>query len=180
MQLTAGVAGIWSYGTSVTYTCNNGYYLTTDLPLVCSSDGSWHGTQPVCERVTCVPPIAPNNGSYVPENATYNFTDTVEFRCDLGFDLNGPNSANCSATGRWSESPPECQIKDCGNLTDPTHGQVVHTGGTIFGQTAFYKCSEGYTLNGTDSRTCNEFGNWTLESPTCDVIRKFNIIVFCR
>jgi len=177
MQITAGVAGNWSYNASVAYTCEVGYNLTTNQPMICSSDGSWHGMQPVCELVTCQPPTAPNNGSYVPQNATYNFTNMVEFTCRLGFDRIGPNSSYCTATGQWSENPPECQIKDCGNLTDPTHGQVVHTRGTILNQTAYYSCREGYTLNGTDSRTCNEFGNWTLASPTCDVISKFFIII---
>ena len=177
MQITAGVAGNWSYNASVAYTCEVGYNLTTNQPMICLSNGSWHGMQPVCELVTCQPPTAPNNGSYVPQNATYNFTNMVEFTCRLGFDRIGPNSSYCTATGQWSESPPVCQIRDCGNLTDPTHGQVVHISGTIFNQTAYYSCSEGYTLNGTDSRTCNEFGNWTLASPTCDVISKFFIII---
>ena len=86
------------------------------------------------------------------------------------------NSANYSATGQWSHSPPVCQIKDCGYLTDPTHGHLVHTDGTIFGQSAYNSCSKGYTLNGTESRTCNELGNWTFKSPTCDVIRKFYLL----
>jgi len=176
MHVSAGVAGKWSYETSVAYICSIGYNLTFDLPMLCLSDGSWNGTQPVCEQITCVPPIAANNGSYVPQNAAYTFMDTVEFSCSIGFDLNGPNSANCSATGQWSHSSPVCQIKDCGSLTDPTHGKVVHTDGTIFGQTAYYSCNKGYTLNGTESRTCNELGNWTFESPTCDVIRKIYLL----
>jgi len=174
MQITAGVAGNWSYTSSVTYICDTGYYLSPDLTLMCSSDGSWNSTLPACELVTCSTPITPDNGSYEPAQATYNFAEMVQFSCQLGFDHIGANSSECNATGNWSERSPTCQLKDCGNLNDPTHGTVWQTNGTTFGQTASYNCSEGYALNGTEFRTCNASGLWTLESPTCDVIRKFN------
>jgi len=172
MQVTAGVAGIWSFETAVTFTCEAGYYLSPNLPIICSSNGSWNDPQRVCERVTCIPPITPNNGSYSPEKSTYNYSEMVEFVCQLGFDLIGLNSSECIDKDQWSEGPPLCQLKDCGILTDPTNGKVWHTDGTRVGATAYYTCSEGSTLNGTTSRTCNESGVWTSESPTCDVIRK--------
>ena len=176
MQVTSGVAGNWSYTSSVTYICDTGYYLSPDLTLVCSSDGSWNSILPACELVTCSTPITPDNGLYLPENIMYNFTEMVYFSCFIGFDLIGTSSSECNATGQWSESSPVCQIKDCGHLTNPAHGHVWHTDGTTFGQTAYYNCSEGSTLNGTTIRTCNESGMWTSESPTCDVISKFIMI----
>ena len=173
MLVTTGEEGNWSIGSSVTYNCSTGYNLTSDLPMMCLSNGSWNATPPVCEPVPCSPPNIPANGSYVPETTTHHYGDIIDFSCLPGFKLIGANSSFCNSTGQWSKESPSCQIKDCGNLTDPINGTVSHPDGTSFNQRAYYHCSEGYTLNGTDTRTCNESGNWTFEAPTCDVIRKY-------
>jgi len=178
MHLSEGIAGNWSYGSRVSFSCTAGYNLTSDLPMMCLGDGSWNGTQPMCEMVTCPSPSMTANGSYAPAITTFHYRDVIQFSCQLGFDIIGPNNSYCNATGQWSDESPECQIKCCGNLTDLPHGSVVHTGGTTFGQTAHYNCNEGYTLNGTNTRICNASGHWTLEAPTCDVIRKFSLIMY--
>ena len=117
----------------------------------------------------------PANGSYVPVNTTYHYGDMIVFSCQIGFYLNHMNPLYCLSTGMWSRSLPFCRIVDCGNPIDPINGAVLHIDGTTFGQTAHYICNEGYTLNGTDTRTCNASGEWTLETPSCEVIRKLFI-----
>jgi len=159
-------------GSSAISTCIEGYY-PNKTTRFCNM--TWNGTEPTCTQTTCSPDIVLANGSYVPENTTYHYGDTIEFSCQHGFDLLGPNSVACLTTGMWSNSLPVCLIKDCGNLIDPINGAVLHIDGTTFGQTAHYNCSEGYTLNGTDTRICNASGIWTLEAPSCDVIRKLFI-----
>ena len=56
---------------------------------------------------------------------------------------------------------------DCGNLTNPANGQVTHTAGTTFGQTATYSCNTGYNLVGDSTRTCQATGNWSGSELTC-------------
>ena len=56
---------------------------------------------------------------------------------------------------------------DCGNLTDPTNGQVTLTAGTTFKQTATYRCNTGYNLVGDSTRTCQATGIWSGSAPTC-------------
>ena len=58
----------------------------------------------------------------------------------------------------------------CGNLTDPANGQVNHTAGTTYGQTATYSCNTGYDLVGNSTRTCQAEGNWSGSEPTCEGI----------
>ena len=58
-------------------------------------------------------------------------------------------------------------VVDCGNLTDPANGQVNHTTGTTFGQTATYSCDIGYNLVEDITRTCQATGNWSASAPTC-------------
>ena len=56
---------------------------------------------------------------------------------------------------------------DCGTLTDPANGQVSHTAGTTFGQTATYSCNTGYNLVGDSNHTCRATGVWSGCAPTC-------------
>ena len=66
---------------------------------------------------------------------------------------------------------------DCGNLTDPVNGQVSHTAGTTFGQTATYSCNTGYNLVGDSTRTCQASGNWSGSAPTCQGMFLFQIVL---
>ena len=58
-------------------------------------------------------------------------------------------------------------VVDCGTLTDPTNGQVSHTAGTTFEQTATYSCDTGYILVGDNNRTCQATGVWSGSEPIC-------------
>ena len=61
-------------------------------------------------------------------------------------------------------------VVDCGTLTNPTNGQVSHTGRTTFEQTAAYSCDTGYILVGNSNRTCQATGMWSGRAPTCQGI----------
>ena len=56
---------------------------------------------------------------------------------------------------------------DCGTLPNPANGQVSHTTGTTFGQTATYNCNTGYNLVGDSTRTCQDTGQWGGSAPNC-------------
>ena len=56
---------------------------------------------------------------------------------------------------------------DCGNLTDPANGEVSHTAGTTFGETATYSCDTGYNPVGDSTSTCQADGEWSGSAPTC-------------
>ena len=58
-------------------------------------------------------------------------------------------------------------VVDCGTLTNPINGQVSHTAGTTFGQTAAYSCDTGYNLVGDSNRICQATGVWSGSAPTC-------------
>ena len=57
---------------------------------------------------------------------------------------------------------------DCGSLINPNNGLVDTSPGTTFGSTATYTCDTGYTLSGSQSRTCGADGNWTSSVPFCE------------
>lgn len=55
---------------------------------------------------------------------------------------------------------------DCGDLPDPDNGLVQLTNTTL-GAAAAYDCDFGFQLNGVETRTCIETGEWSDEAPTC-------------
>ena len=57
-------------------------------------------------------------------------------------------------------------VVDCGTLSNPLNGQVSHTAGTTFGETATYSCNTGYNLVGDNTRTCQATGEWSGSEPT--------------
>ena len=48
--------------------------------------------------------------------------------------------------------------------------------GTLSGSTATYTCDTGYTLSGSQSRTCGEDGNWTASEPLCNGKHAYSLI----
>ena len=58
-------------------------------------------------------------------------------------------------------------VVDCGTLADPANGQVSHTAGTTFGQTATYSCNTGYNLEGDSTRMCQAAELWSGNEPNC-------------
>ena len=51
----------------------------------------------------------PDNGQVEFSNTT--FESTVNYTCDLGYNLNGNSTHTCEANGEWSENPPSCERK---------------------------------------------------------------------
>ena len=68
---------------------------------------------------------------------------------------------------------------DCGTLTSPVNGQVTHTAGTTFGQTATYSCNTGYNLVGDSSRTCQATGEWSGNASACQGIYIYDVKYNC-
>ena len=58
-------------------------------------------------------------------------------------------------------------VVECKTVTSPTNGQVSHTTGTTYRQTATYSCDTGYNLVGDNNRTCQATGVWSGNTPIC-------------
>lgn len=154
---------------SANYRCDSGYTLVGIATRVCGTDGSWSGTEPVCEAVDCGALPAPLNGSVNSPEGTRSGA-TATYACASGYTVVGARTSICQATGVWSGSPPTCAPVDCGPLTAPTNGNVGTPTGTQLGAVASYSCATGYTLAGNTSRTCQETGSWSATAPLCDPV----------
>ena len=143
--------------------------------------------------VDCGNLTSPANGQVDLTSGT-TFGQIVTYSCNIGYNLVGDSTRTCQATGVWSGSAPTCEgmfysavstikeicevsymykvmflsiVVDCGSVTDPANGQVSHTSGTTFGQTATYSCNTGYNLVGDSTRICQATGQWSGSAPTC-------------
>ena len=57
----------------------------------------------------------------------------------------------------------------CPPLTPPTNGLISGgEGEQPVGSTASYSCDEGYSLEGSQQRTCRSDGLWSGMEPTCE------------
>ncbi|XP_019620153.1 PREDICTED: CUB and sushi domain-containing protein 1-like [Branchiostoma belcheri] len=112
----------FSVGSSVSYTCQDGYRLAGEATLTCTrSPGSrpkWDHQMPACEEVPiqlCHDPAFLHYGSYDPKTHHYRVGSVVTFSCDPGYVLKGSKNLTCLmgnsrvSTPRWSNAYPTCE-----------------------------------------------------------------------
>ncbi|XP_065194495.1 sushi, von Willebrand factor type A, EGF and pentraxin domain-containing protein 1-like isoform X4 [Sycon ciliatum] len=155
-----------SYNNTVTFSCDTGFNLTGMAVQHCAETGKWSATQPTCVVLTCPDPIAPTHGSRVVTDLSYG--KTVNYSCDIGYEINGTKDSECHETGRWSTSAPTCDIVECRDPGTPDHGSK-DSHDLTYESTANYNCDTGYYLIGSPSINCTEEGNWTSDLPKCEV-----------
>ena len=56
---------------------------------------------------------------------------------------------------------------DCGDPGTPTNGQRTLSS-TTYNSVVTYTCNAGYTLEGSNSRTCQFTGQWSGSVPQCN------------
>jgi hypothetical protein len=156
-----------TYSSTATYSCSDGYQLTSAATRTCQADGTWSGSAPTCVAVDCGALTDPSNGKVSAATTTYNSTAT--YSCSMGYNLSDTTPRTCQANKQWSGSAPICVLVDCGPPASPSNGNVTAQA-TKYGSTASYSCSFGYTLSGTATRTCQADGSWSDTEPTCSAV----------
>ena len=74
-------------------------------------------------------------------------------------------------------SPKLHPVVDCGNLVNPSNGQVQFPQ-TTFGSVAEYTCSAGCEPVGDATRTCTALGVWSGSRPQCPGMCTLYIILY--
>ena len=120
----------------------------------------------------------------------YGYSSTAYYRCNHGYDLHGSYSRKCQHDGTWYGNAPECRkakagkkltqfesyymgintltipTVTCSKLVAPRYGRVWVTS-NAYASTAYYTCSYGYELYGSNSRKCQHDGTWAGNAPEC-------------
>ena len=152
------------YGARVQYNCSTGYNINGNDIISCLLNASWSSPTPSCSIVNCGNPGEPANG-YTNDNV-FTYQSTVQYYCNVGYQLSGDSSIECTANGNWNNTLPNCAIINCTDPGTPTNGE--RTGVNIYyNSTVSYSCNTGYNLTGAASITCNATGLWSAPVPSC-------------
>ncbi|CAH1776940.1 unnamed protein product [Owenia fusiformis] len=134
-----------TYGSNVSMSCDEAYYLNGDSTLQCNADGQWSNISE-CVAIDCFNIPSVDNSVFLnPSNNTL-YGSVVNYTCDIGYFMTGNDSITCMNNGSWS-SPPECTIHDCGEMPNISNGIGRLTHKTLLNMT---------TVNNTHLDTLNK------------------------
>ncbi|KAL1772828.1 hypothetical protein HispidOSU_004774 [Sigmodon hispidus] len=169
------------YGTVVTYMCYPGpeegvqFKLIGEPTIHCTSGsrgrGSWSGPAPICKlslpAVQCSDVHVANGYNLTGKGAPYFYNDSVTFKCNNGYILNGSSEIRCKANNTWDPEIPHCEKEGCEpvrepyDLPDDSNIKPVNRA-----------CQHGYQLTGYTYEKCQnaENGTWFQKIAVCKVI----------
>ncbi|KAM4861112.1 membrane cofactor protein-like [Thomomys bottae] len=170
--------GSWAWGHQANFACNEGYYLIGQSILQCvleySSEPTWYGTPPRCEKILCTPPPKIKNGTHTYTDIdVFNFREAVTYSCDP---IPGPEQLSivgqkilyCAGNGVWSSDPPECRVVKC-PVPVIVNGEMTSgfAKNYSYNATIQIECKEGFYHNGTNKFVCSGDSTWDPPIPIC-------------
>ncbi|XP_038054990.1 uncharacterized protein LOC119727201 [Patiria miniata] len=181
----------YSIGTECSFTCNEGFQLANDGPIICNvtEDGQamWRGGTPECEAIPvtesfCIAPNSPTNGQVVCADPEYSIGTECSLNCNEGFQLANDEPIICEITEDgepvWSSPTLDCEAvpvieQFCAVPSFPANGQVVcDDSDHIVGTVCSFICSKGFVLSNDGPIVCEitEDGEavWIGHTPECD------------
>ncbi|NWT38908.1 LYAM3 protein, partial [Chroicocephalus maculipennis] len=167
--------GDFSYNSTCVFGCQEGFERRGAGTLRCLASQQWSAETPTCTAITCPVLSAPDQGELNCSHlhGDFAFGSTCAFSCQTGFELTGPESRECTATGTWTGEAPRCKAIACPVLSAPDQGEVNcshHHGDFAFGSTCAFSCQTGFVLMGPESRECTATGTWTGDAPRCEAV----------
>ncbi|XP_016057836.1 PREDICTED: P-selectin [Miniopterus natalensis] len=174
-----------SYKSTCQFTCDEGFSLSGPERLDCAPSGHWTGSPPTCEAIRCPALPAPERGllDCSDTRGEFGVGTTCRFSCHRGFQLQGPPTVQCTASGRWTAPLPTCEAGAapartpevrCPALVTPGQGtmscrhQLVTFG---LNTTCHFGCKAGFTLRGEGAIRCGPSGQWTAAAPACRAVQ---------
>ncbi|XP_075229303.1 uncharacterized protein LOC142328966 isoform X2 [Lycorma delicatula] len=117
----------------------------------------------------CGRPEQPPNSTMVAKN--FNVGSVIEYACDEGHLLVGPNQRMCLPTGFYNEFPPVCKKVQCGFPADIPNGDYVLLNDTVdYLSQVLYTCDEGYKIQGRARLICDLDERWDGPPPRCQEV----------
>ncbi|TKS70023.1 CUB and sushi domain-containing protein 1 [Collichthys lucidus] len=151
------------------FSCEAGYSLIGSAERTCLHNGTWSGTQPVCQAVSCGNPGTPAHGRIVFSDGI-TFGSSVAYACWEGFKTSGLTTRHCTTNGTWTGQPPDCTVISCG---DPGPiGNGIYLGSEFtYNHTVTYHCNPGHLMEPPGPRRsvlrCTKDGTWNQTKPSC-------------
>ncbi|XP_072887007.1 C4b-binding protein alpha chain-like isoform X3 [Hemitrygon akajei] len=158
-----------TFGSNVTFYCNEGYKLVGRNSRLCQTDG-WGGQVPTCEAVKCPDIPAIENGRISrPSTESWEYGMVAEVSCHDDYSLIGERKLICESDGNWNHPFPKCKDVECPAPDIPNNVRMV----SIYKPTYKYqeqisfRCEEGYEMEGDGRIVCGEDGKFSPPPPTC-------------
>jgi hypothetical protein len=123
---------LFSFGSVVTYRCDEGHDLVRGIASRRCGVNGWSGEPPECMPIRCPRLRPPRHGSVRTVDTLRSFGSVAEYACDEGFAIfphPGPGSGGkikrtCLATRAWSGNMPRCEPVYCDAPQAPAHGTI--------------------------------------------------------
>nr|KAF6414309.1 selectin E [Molossus molossus] len=169
--------GGFSYNSSCTATCDEGYLPSGPEATRCTSSGEWSAPLPGCRAVKCDTLTKPANGSVKCSQSLGGlpWNTSCDFDCEEGFELVGPQRLQCTPSGNWDSERPRCTAVRCATLSRPQKGSVscshAPAGQFTVQSSCSFACEKGFELRGAAHLECTSQGRWTQEVPSCQAVR---------
>ena len=151
------------------YFCVPGYQLVGNSKRYCGENAVLSGDQPICELIYCPNLSATSVLSVTMSDLTYVSNGVATYTCAAGYSMLGSNTRTCQADGTWSGSEPTCTIVTC-PLPSATSPLAVSAPDITYKSVATYICAAGYSMLGSNTRTCQADGLWSGSDPTCSIV----------
>ncbi|KAK3094631.1 hypothetical protein FSP39_004255 [Pinctada imbricata] len=162
-------------GVIAEYECDRGHeYVSGDMERACLIGGTWNGTAPVCQRVSCGAPLSGSDSTL--QVTTYLYGDSATYTCTVGYEdvtkagnqyLVTTRTIECQETKAWSDVPLSCTIKTCDMPDNTTNATTIVTGLSYLSR-AIVVCDDNFFIkSGQAQRYCNENGQWEGQKPEC-------------
>ncbi|XP_062523805.1 sushi, von Willebrand factor type A, EGF and pentraxin domain-containing protein 1-like isoform X2 [Corticium candelabrum] len=169
---------VFRYGAIARYHCNVGYCLVGTNTSICLKEGYWNSnTHRKCQILKCPNLQSISNGSV--SESSNNLGGMATYQCKTGFDLIGSHTRSCQESSSahctliWTENPPTCRAKDCGDPGVISRGRiaVIQGDGRRYPSYIQFICNLGYQIvEGTEFMTCSSSQVWKGKRPKCQPV----------
>ncbi|NXC41379.1 CR1L protein, partial [Penelope pileata] len=182
----SGFATSFSYGHSVTFECDPGYFMIGQNVITCEANNTWYPPEPTCEEVTedgCAAPKI-SDGEVIPLKSEYTNGESVQIRCNspCAFPDGGTEmTITCQGLNRWS-SIPSCACGPIPSGSSPVinHGRIIDGKKPAYsvGDSITIECYAGYTLHGKARIEYIGGDQWSPGVPNCQ-LSAYVIAIIC-
>ncbi|XP_055934523.1 sushi, von Willebrand factor type A, EGF and pentraxin domain-containing protein 1-like [Argiope bruennichi] len=104
------------------YECDSGFILKNDQGRICSTNGTWSGSEPTCQEAQCDPPVAPEHGTVEIIGDKSSVGSMALYTCNEGRILIGSATSRCLDIGEWTFPTPKC-LEPC-FVPKVEHGKI--------------------------------------------------------
>uniref|UniRef100_A0A670HRM2 p-selectin n=1 Tax=Podarcis muralis TaxID=64176 RepID=A0A670HRM2_PODMU len=166
----------FQYQTSCNFSCAEGFLLSGVETTRCEASGEWSSLEPICQVKQCPEIELPTRGTMDCVNPVGDFAynSTCDFGCEVGFQLSGPKTLHCSASGQWTSSVPVCHAVQCQLLQPPAYGNSTcfdFHGKFQYHSSCTFSCNTGFVQVGAEQLQCTVLGMWTEKPPLCEAVQ---------